>query len=577
MEKARNVLQHYATDKTPLRGYVPFHQRIKQIDVNVIRQVSIPDQKQKHASSKNNTQDSKQNYLLNFSFLPHEEQLNVVAKEKSKFAEALEWTQQFNRTHHYASFLYQTKPLCQTLPELLYNKDKVIKKLLYVLENAKENLATVSVIQLIPILARELRSEFYPYLSTVFDHLIEVLNTTRSQQDKAVERVEAIFHSIAFLFKYLCKNMLNDITIWFEKYSTNLLNHKQDYVRQFASESFSFLILKLSDDKLITYVEKVFDLLFEEANENDELLFDGVSNLFYEIIKGPLGKFHSKALTIIEILLKQLQKEQNANRAEKKFVFLEKLLFTMVKNARDRDTLKPFYEAFCSALQSIDGQHIINYSLMIGLAAIFASYKEKTEEATTSQLVTQVFQNYRKLVSKSTDKQPNLLESMCILLSRCLNAYKSVTNWLSPIVLQLLSKEYAGYFDLIMRFVSQNFDVLQTSTEAVSSVIQFIQLGNSSSIVNSEIIISFLYRNKSRACWSSLQDTIFQVLSSVYKNTQITVPTRSLALVLLEECGISENVISKKNEMKTFFVKEVKSEKTNFRLRCELIKLFAIK
>ena len=100
-----------------------------------------------------------------------------------------------------------------------------------------------------------MRIHLTPYLPRL---LTTLLNLIANGND--VDILEIIFQTMAHIFKLLEKQLLVDFINVFKNY-TFFLEHKKDYVREFAAESFAFLIRKLPIEKLSSHINVIFQEL----------------------------------------------------------------------------------------------------------------------------------------------------------------------------------------------------------------------------------------------------------------------------------------------------------------------------
>ena len=84
------------------------------------------------------------------------------------------------------------------------------------------------------------------------------------------------------------------------------LEHKKPYVREFAAESFSFLIRKLEKSRLDELFRAIFVDL-QSHDDNVQSLQDGLVQLFFQSVKGVQTHFNNHVPHIFTTLLAQLQ------------------------------------------------------------------------------------------------------------------------------------------------------------------------------------------------------------------------------------------------------------------------------
>ncbi|XP_056430567.1 small subunit processome component 20 homolog isoform X2 [Hyla sarda] len=137
--------------------------------------------------------------------------------------------------------------------------------------------------------------------------------------------------------------MVKDMPAIYSLYST-LLAHQKEHIRNFAAESFAFLMRKVSD------LNGLLNFMFLDLKENPQKA-DGLGQLLFEMCKGVRNMFHSCATKAMPLILQKMgpvtEKEQSlpwrlAGEVFKQFVqaatsYIHKeqfeLLFTNIQNA----------------------------------------------------------------------------------------------------------------------------------------------------------------------------------------------------------------------------------------------------
>ncbi|XP_053108089.1 small subunit processome component 20 homolog isoform X2 [Hemicordylus capensis] len=92
--------------------------------------------------------------------------------------------------------------------------------------------------------------------------------------------------------------MVKDMHNIYGLYSTLLAHHKP-HIRNFAAESFTFLMRKVSDQNAL------LNLMFLDLQEHPEKV-EGVGQLIFEMCKGVRNMFHSCAEKVITLMLKKM-------------------------------------------------------------------------------------------------------------------------------------------------------------------------------------------------------------------------------------------------------------------------------
>ena len=144
------------------------------------------------------------------------------------------------------------------------------------------------------LLSRDLRQYFYPNFKRVLIILVDLIDPTNAAL------LEHLFTCLSYMFKFLQKQLVKELVSTFSYYKS-ILGHKKPFVRSFGAQSFSFLVRRLDQSELDKHL-----LYFFSQHEDPEIeetdLNSGLSDLFFELIKGSKGKLHSRAENILSML-----------------------------------------------------------------------------------------------------------------------------------------------------------------------------------------------------------------------------------------------------------------------------------
>ncbi|XP_017079026.1 small subunit processome component 20 homolog [Drosophila eugracilis] len=198
-----------------------------------------------------------------------------------------------NLTEEYNYFSKRCRKIV-TLPQLLHQKDFVVDLLLERLSTAT-NLSQQPLLELLYVLARDLREEFYPYFQRVLDRLICLLNT----QD--AEQLEWTLICLAHLFKTLKPYLKRNIGVVFNAILPLLdEQHYAEHVTNFAVECFAYIARDVRDfPRFLSYV---LQTVLREQVES----VHGCGRLIYEILRGVNGQLHNSASEIFAHVLEVL-------------------------------------------------------------------------------------------------------------------------------------------------------------------------------------------------------------------------------------------------------------------------------
>ncbi|PFH34900.1 hypothetical protein BESB_069330 [Besnoitia besnoiti] len=128
--------------------------------------------------------------------------------EELLFSSFREMVRHLNAVHQapvVASLLSDLAPLCDSLPLLFVHRGRILQALL---RHLLVDEAIVAVLNLLQALAKDLRSDFVPFLPSVFSSLLLLLRQLEHTVDAA--RLRLLFSCIASLFRYLARPLLCD-------------------------------------------------------------------------------------------------------------------------------------------------------------------------------------------------------------------------------------------------------------------------------------------------------------------------------------------------------------------------------
>ncbi|KAM5288941.1 small subunit processome component 20 homolog [Ctenodactylus gundi] len=206
------------------------------------------------------------------------------------FEGLLKW-RELNLTEHFGKFYKEVIDKCQSFNQLVYHQNEIVQSLKTHLQ-IRNSFAYQPLLDLVVQLARDLQMDFYPHFQDFFLTITSILET----QD--TELLEWAFTSLSYLYKYLWRLMVKDMSNIYRMYSM-LLAHKKLHIRNFAAESFTFLMRKVSDKNAL------FNLMFLDLDEHPEKV-EGVGQLLFEMCKGVRNMFHSCTGQALKLILQKL-------------------------------------------------------------------------------------------------------------------------------------------------------------------------------------------------------------------------------------------------------------------------------
>lgn len=162
-----------------------------------------------------------------------------------------------------------------------------------------------------------------------FQRFFEILVKLLKTQD--ADQTEWTLVCLAYLFKVLKPFLCKDISIVIHQVIPLLSESNQpEHIINFAVECFAFLVRNLRDkDSFLLTILKIV--------KNDEASVMGCGKLFFEMIRGLNGQFHSKGEEFLSTLLDAFRKVQYKKYWETlnevnydKFLLNEKLIITQI-------------------------------------------------------------------------------------------------------------------------------------------------------------------------------------------------------------------------------------------------------
>ncbi|XP_071756588.2 small subunit processome component 20 homolog isoform X1 [Centroberyx gerrardi] len=207
------------------------------------------------------------------------------------FSEGLTKWKDLNLTEHFTAFLKEVSDKSQSFNLLVFHQKAIVESLKTHLA-VKNSLACQPLLDLVVQLARDLQTDFYPHFPDFFVLITALLET------KDTELLEWAFTCLSYLYKYLWRLMVKDMTNMYSLYST-LLAHKKEHIRKFAAESFSFLMRKVPDlDALLSH-------MFSDLQQHPDKA-EGAGQLLFEMCKGVRNMFHSCTSNALPVALRKL-------------------------------------------------------------------------------------------------------------------------------------------------------------------------------------------------------------------------------------------------------------------------------
>lgn len=217
----------------------------------------------------------------------------------SYFLASLESFSQTNLHVHFLTFLSEVRGLVASFPLLLRNKTRVVDILL---KHAAvpDSHAQKELFSLMSVLARDLRGEFVPFFGVVMRALLSLLNPSDAAN------IQAIFQTLASLFKYTARQLAEKVDVVFEEYFSELVGHHKSYIRHFSAQSLAFLLRVAQRNGHAPDAAFTAMLALRPERDNDAFK-DGIAATLFETMKNISFQFQAKHVDHVRALLKPLR------------------------------------------------------------------------------------------------------------------------------------------------------------------------------------------------------------------------------------------------------------------------------
>ncbi|KAI5700611.1 hypothetical protein M8J75_001199, partial [Diaphorina citri] len=229
--------------------FQPFSERITNLDIDIFHRVG-----HKNEEIDNERETFFHQAIVKWNGLNSSESYNQLCKEL---------------THH-----------VKILPQVIAQKEKLINTLVKYLQ-LKNEFSLEPTLEFVVALAKDLtHQEFYEYFPRIFPLIINLLYC------KNYDQIEWAFQCLAYLFKILWKQLVQDIDNVLGLLLPLLNSNQPLYIINFSAQSFAYVARKIKN-------REHFIILILKALKKQPEGEEGCGTLFYETIKGVSGKLHS--------------------------------------------------------------------------------------------------------------------------------------------------------------------------------------------------------------------------------------------------------------------------------------------
>ncbi|KTW29167.1 hypothetical protein T552_01124 [Pneumocystis carinii B80] len=212
----------------------------------------------------------------------------------SYFGSSLEEWKELNLSPDFITFSSEICIFSQSLPQILYHKQKIFDIITSYISKGN-SFSLEPFLSLLVSFSRDLKEEFNPFIIKTF----EILESILINED--VNVIEWTFNSIAYLFKYSLKIVLNNFEDIFQILSKLLhKNTTKLYIIRYTAEAIAFLFKRIDDAQKILLIK----LFITDLQKNfSNLYLQGISLIISESCKNIKNTLNSKATKTINHLI----------------------------------------------------------------------------------------------------------------------------------------------------------------------------------------------------------------------------------------------------------------------------------
>ncbi|BFZ58380.1 U3 snoRNP protein [Savitreella phatthalungensis] len=201
----------------------------------------------------------------------------------SFFLDALAHWAELNLTVSFKIFLDDIEPLAGSLPQVLHHQHAIFTRLSQLIQT-RDPLVEEPALALLVALARDLQADFTPIAPDALSLLVHLAD------HEDVQVVEAVFTSMAHLFRFLAKHLIKALPQIFTVLRP-LLAHKRPHLVRFTSQAFSYLLRRQRDGSIFDHMLVANDCI------------EGCGLVVAEALFGPGRSFDSRGLEKYSMLL----------------------------------------------------------------------------------------------------------------------------------------------------------------------------------------------------------------------------------------------------------------------------------
>ncbi|CCK72508.1 Utp20p KNAG_0K01470 [Huiozyma naganishii CBS 8797] len=289
--------------------------------------------------------------------------------ETSHFLASFQHWQDTNLSANFTEFAGELATIVQTLPQILYHEEKIFNTLIEFVGKHDER-SLQPLLDLMAQFCHDLGPDFLKFYKSAVLSLVSLLEAAIDFESTNV--FEWSFNCLAYIFKYLSRLLVEDLTPTFDMLFP-LLSHTKEYISRFAAEALSFLVRKSKPKGLRKLVNQALMKLPEAADSN---LYSGLLSLFSESLTTTPGALHSKSKMMFGILVE----ESFAVPNREKSIPLVCDVWMQITRHASAENIAPLYEGTLSLFEQELNQDLQDDMCRILSTMIFAESGKKVPD-----------------------------------------------------------------------------------------------------------------------------------------------------------------------------------------------------
>ncbi|KAI3405650.2 UTP20 [Candida oxycetoniae] len=340
--------------------------------------------------------------------------------ESSHLLTTLEYWKELNLSGVFTKVVDEIEEVCQSLPQVLHHQQRIYR----VIHDAvalNDIHSLQPLLELLSQFVHDLGPDFLVFYSKTLHLLTKVAllqNPNDFQNNKNTSNsLDWIFNTLAFIFKYLVKFLIEDLEPTFVELVPLLKLTNRVYISRFCAEALSFLIRKSGSESLTKFVQ--YCLNDQDILGNDNYC-ESLKIMFSESMKNTSGTFHTKAKIILSTIVECVVSSALLDTQPRLIGLLSDILLDVLHHG-GVEACENFYQLVTSTLEDLlkikQDDELKSLKLLISCQVLFTlCFADSGSKVKDWTCVLDVVDNIITKMSHSATLSRELIESFIYLL-----------------------------------------------------------------------------------------------------------------------------------------------------------------